>query len=270
MLGVFWNGGETMIEPNDVLIECDQPNDFIGRNSGHEERDYEACPHGSMRGSHSFPMDQLIPRSEWSERLKYQKETKSRVSDVRLVSQVPSSHQGSTSSCWAHSVVNVVRLARVIAGLPHEGLSASSVQCRVKNFQDVGGWSGQALEFIVDNGIVPTSLWPENSFKRSLLTPEAVAVALDYRVTEWWDFDSGDLDQLASFLLQGGIGSGGWNWAGHAMAILDLVEVESGSFGVRVWDNYGEERGDRGMYVLRGWKAVPDDHCGVRVTTVKS
>lgn len=238
----------------------------LEREAGHIPRDYGKVPYGALKFSARFPSDKILSASQQVAVLTEMKVQQSRLSDVKRVQKIRSSHQGNTSQCWAHSVVNIVRLIRALNGQPAVDLTASSLGQRI-NGGDGGGWSGQAMEFICEKGIVPTSMWPENTFGRRLVTPEAEAAAMDYRVTEFWDLQT--WDELISCLCMHGTGaSGGWNHLGHAMAIID-AEVIDGAVAIRVWDSYGDDSRDEpgGTYLMRGRNANPDDMCATRAVT---
>ena len=57
------------------------------------------------------------------------------------------------------------------------------------------------------------------------------------------------------------------NWWGHSICAMDPVEVEPGSFGIRILNSWSDKWGDLGEAVLRGSKAHPDGSVAPRVVT---
>lgn len=243
--------------PTDVLFPAD-------RSRGLVERDYAATPMRAVQ----MP---LIPRSEWSARIKEMEATKSRLSDLR--GNIPSLDQNGIGYCWAHSSTHAVTLLRAVAGLPYVPLSAFAVATTIKGGRDEGGWGALSLDFISDRGVPDQKYWPQQSRDLSHGTPECWANAALHKVTEGWvdvaapQWDrSLSFDQVATCLLSRIPVVCDFNWWSHSVCGLDLVEVEPGSFGVRIWNSWSDSWGDRGTGVLRGSQAIPDGAVAPRVT----
>lgn len=217
-------------------------------------------------GAVNFP---LIPRSEWSERIREQEANKSRISDIRMTANrgghIPSYDQGQNGYCWAHSVVMAIQLSRAVANMPYVRLSAYSVAAVIKNFKNQGAWGALALDFIQDRGVVPMSLWPEQSMDRSLDNAANWDAAKDFRVTEaWQDEDVAvwdrnlSFDQVATLLLMNQPVVVEYNWWGHSVCAMDLVEVSRNSYGLRIINSWSDRHGTLGTEVLTGSRAIPD------------
>lgn len=233
---------------------------------GQEPRDYNEFPAEMFAPPDQMP---LIPRSEWSARIREMEETRSRLSDVR--GDIPSLDQGPNGYCWGHSTVHCVELLRARMNLPYVPLSAYSVCAPIKKGRNEGGWCGLSLRFLKDVGVAPQSVWPQGSRDLRLDTPAARAEMANYRVTdEWADLtrpawgDDLTFDQVMTCLLNRAPVALDFNWWGHSVCGLDPVEVEPGSFGVRIWNSWADSWGDRGTAVLRGGKAAPDGAVGLR------
>lgn len=223
----------------------------------------------------------LIPRSEWSARIKEMEETKSRLSDIRLTAlggeKIPSQDQNGQGYCWAYSVTATVMIQRAVANLPHVYLSAHAVACKVKNFRDQGGWCGLSAQYIREHGVPSKEFWPLRSMSRSHDTPATWENAAKHKITEDWVDLSRPVygqnltfDQLATCLLNRVPCAVDYSWWAHSVCALDLVEVEPGSFGVRIWNSWSENWSDRGMGVLRGRKAIPDGALATRTTVASA
>lgn len=219
----------------------------------------------------------LIPRSEWSDRLKDQLREGSRLSDIRrrakFGTMMECLDQGPVGYCWGHSVAHDLMLARAVAGMPYVALSAYSICAPIKNGRDEGGWCGLAAQFARKYGCAPQEKWKQGDRNyRQLFTDEMKAVMANYKVTEEWmdlakaDYDhSLTFDQLATCLLSGIPCAVDFNWWGHSVCALDLVEVSAGAWGIRILNSWGMGWGEQGEQVLTGSKAVPNGALGIRV-----
>lgn len=239
------------------------------------ERNYTQHPVGTYAAAWD-PKVPLIPRSEWSDRIKEMERTKSRLSDLRMIANrgrhIPSLDQNGQGYCWAYSTTSAIMLLRAAQGLPYVRLSAHAVGCMVKGFRDQGGWSAQSLEFITERGVPSVEFWAEKSMSRSHNNERTWENAARHKPTEGWvELDAPiydrDLtfDEVMTCLLNRIPVPSDFNWWGHAVCAVDPVEVERGSFGIRIWNSWRDSWGTLGMGVLRGSKAVPDNAVAPRV-----
>lgn len=244
--------------------------------TGLVERDLERQPFGASPEAFAGVQMVTYPRTEWSDRIKEKAASKSNLSDIRRIGNngkmIPSLNQGRSSFCWFHSVTGAVQMQRAVQGLPYVKLSAFAGACKIQGFRNQGGWSPLGMEFVVKNGIPEERLWPEGSFDRKWDTPAAWENAKLYQVSEgWWDLSQKaydrnlTFDQVATLLLSNVPCTVDFNWWGHSVLALDLVEVEKGSFGIKILNSWGDAWGDSGEAILRGNKAVPDGSVAPRV-----
>ncbi len=240
---------------------------------GLEPRDFKEHPLNMFSPPSQL---QLIPRSEWSARIKEQEEQKSSLEHLRLYTYgevVPSLDQNGKGYCWAHSTTHATMLSRMIAGQPYVPLSAYAVACKIKNFRDEGGWCGLSAKFARENGIPSQAFWPQQNMSRSN-DNEATwkNAALHKTLEDWVDltrpvYDNVlTFDQVATCLLSNIPCAIDLNWWGHSVCALRLVEVEAGSFGIKIWNSWGDSWGDRGMGILQGNRAIPDNAIAIRST----
>lgn len=254
------------LRPGELLIDDGTSTDLThlaGHGRGYVPRDYSVHPVEMFDPPSGMP---LIPRSEWSARIRELEETQSRLSDIIINADVPCLDQGSVGYCWAHSTTAAVMALRAVANLPNVPLSAYAVAATIKNGADEGGWCGLSAKFIRERGVPSQAVWPQGDRNyRKYDKPETWENAALHKVTEDWVdltrnvYDQNlTFDQLATCLLCRIPCAIDLNWWAHSIMACDLVEVEPGSFGVRIRNSWGAGWGDRGFSVLRGQKAIPD------------
>lgn len=250
-------------------------------------RDYEKYPVGYYRAAPAwdfFDMP-LIPQSEWSARIREMEDTKSRLSDIRRTASsgkpIPSLDQNGRGYCWAHSATMAVMMIRASMGLSYVRLSAYAIACVIKDYRDEGGWGAQALDFIATGinkngkhyeGVPSVDFWPEKSIKPSNDNQATWDNAALHKVTEGFvDIQAAQYDRNLTFaqtmtcLLNRIPVIGDYNWWRHSICLLDPVEIEPGSFGVRILNSWSDQWGDLGEAVLQGNKAIPDGATAPRV-----
>ena len=241
-------------------------------------RNYAQHPVGSGLGAVAGLTIPLIPRSEWSARIKEMEEAKTRLSDYRRIGNnglpIPSLDQNGQGFCWAYSTGMALMMSRMMSNQPYVRLSPHAVACKIKGFRDEGGWGALSMEFAVKNGYPSDKFWPQKSMSRSYDTLTVWGNAEKHRVQEgYWDLDAKvydrnlTFDQVMTCLMMRIPIVGDFNWWGHSVCLLDPVEVEPGSFGVRIINSWTDNWGNLGEGVLQGNKAIPDGAVAPRVTT---
>lgn len=250
--------------PREIVIDEHTPDSHealavpANMSKGREARDWSVVGHCSMRGARALP--NTIPRSEWSTRIQAMEASKSRVSDLLVQAGIPPLDQNGTNYCWTNGVVTCIESNRCANGLPYVKLSPASVAAPIKGYRNQGGWGGEALEYIVANGIATAALWPPNSISRSYFDGTRENAAL-HKVTEWYDLNSRNFDQLMTCLLLRIPVAIGLNWWSHEVAAIDPVVVSPDRYGVRIRNSWGPSYGDNGFAILTEAKATPDDAC---------
>lgn len=260
--------------PDQLIIDDATHSDTLfpaGQGRGLVPRDFAATP---MR---AVVMD-TIPRSEWSARLKEQLQQKSRLSDVWRTGDAgrPIRHldQGPVGYCWGHSTVHAVYAVRATNNQPFVPLSAFAVCATIKNGADEGAWGALSLDFISQRGVPAQAFWPQGSRDLSKGTVACWENAARHKAGEaWvdvaapvWNRDL-SFDQVATCLLLGQPVICDFDWWGHSVCALDLVEVEPGSFGLRIVNSWAGWGDDMGMAVIRGGQAVPSNATALRTVT---
>tara|TARA_R110000803_G_scaffold114775_2_gene183190 strand:- start:896 stop:1699 length:804 start_codon:yes stop_codon:yes gene_type:complete len=263
---------------SDFIINDNSQITCFNHPRGLVKRDYRSNPVGCYSTSTPWSMEvPVIPKAEWSERIKDMEANKSRLSDIRDKAdggnQMESLDQNGQGFCWAYSTAACVMLLRAAANMPYSRLSPHSVACKIYNFRDRGAWGALSMEFMSENGIPEEKYWPQKSMSRQYDNPETWENAKKHRITEgWMDLNLNAYDrelsfeQVATCLLSRIPVVLDYNWWGHSVAGMDLVETSPGKFGVRILNSWTDDWGSKGTAVLEGKKAIPDGACAARVT----
>lgn len=250
--------------PRELVIDEDTPDNHpavavpADMSRGYEARDWSKQPFCSMAGAVALPA--IIPRTVWTEKIQAMEASKSRVSDLIIQAGIPPLDQNGTNYCWTNGVVTCIESNRCANGLPYVKLSSASVAAPIKGYRNQGGWGGEALEYIVQHGVAAASMWPPNAISRSYFDSTRENAAL-HKVTEWYDLNSRNFDQLMTCLLLRIPVAIGLNWWSHEVAAIDPVVVSPGRYGVRIRNSWGPDYGDNGFAILTEAKATPDDAC---------
>ncbi len=239
---------------------CKRPQ---GMRSGLEKRNLDEDPIGGFAKGFDIP---VIPRDEWCDRIEEIEKTKSRLSDLSYQSNLECQDQNGTNYCWANAPVYCVQLVRVAMGLGVEYLSPASVAAPMKKYKNKGGWGTQALKYIVDKGIVPAKHWPVNAIDKKYYTEENLESAKNYAVTEWYDLQPGNFDQLMTCLLLRIPAVVGYHWWLHQVSAIDPICLGGGDYGIRIRNSWGMSYGKDGYAILGENKGTPDDAVAPRVT----
>ncbi len=208
----------------------------------------------------------IIPRSEWSDRLKEMERQKALISDVRSRamrgSHLPSMNQGEWGYCWAHSTTMCAMLNRARTNLPFVPLSAFAIAAIIKKGANEGAWAALSYDFATKIGLPSEQYWRQGVVDLNLDTEDMRKDAATRKIQEGWvDLDARvydqnmTFDQVATALLMGFAVAGDFYWWGHSVCIMDLVEIESGDFGFRILNSWTDGWGSKGTSILRGDKA---------------
>lgn len=231
---------------------------------GYEGRNYDEHPFGSMPWS-NFPLE-IIPRSEWSERIKEGNAKKLFPLHHFRRAKVPILDQARTNYCWMNAVVGCVMSARARNGFPTVALSSASAAAPGKRYRNQGGWTGEAIKYIQKYGLAPDEMWPNAAIDQRYFQSTREEAA-KYAVADWWELRPKNFDQVMTCLLNGYEVCVGLMWWGHAVYYSAPVEIARNAFGVVDVNSWGAGWENGGMSVLAESKATPDEaNC---ITTVR-
>ncbi len=147
-----------------------------------------------------------------------------------------------SGNCWAHSSVSAMLLRRALDGEPYADLSAFEVACIIKDYRDEGGWGGDSVEWISQNGVTTSQFWPQKSTSRSNDNPQMRADSGLRKYTEWMDLDPNNMkEQYITCILLGIPLVCDYNPWSHSVCGISVTDDFSRSV---IWNSWGE-----------GWKA---------------
>jgi hypothetical protein len=190
-----------------------------------------------------------IPRSEWPARIKEQSARKSRISDHQ---RWPCDNQGSFPTCWSAGTCQTYSTARVMQlGMEHYvRISAMSLAVPISGGRR-GGYEGDAVEYLTRHGGVDAKLWGYTDPGNHDSDPQVQANRILHKALETYECEG--FDEFATALLLNFPCTVSYNWWSHVVMLTDLVEIEPGSFGFRIRNNWGEGYGDKGEYGFGGY-----------------
>ncbi len=242
---------------------------------GYEPRNYSAQPYGSVPYTKAFDLE-LIPRDEWKDRIDYLNEHKCSlmhlVERARERGEFKLNYQNGLPYCWNHGAVHALQVCRLKEGQPWVELSATAGAAKIKGFEERGGNTWDGIPFMAENGVPTVKHWPENEMKRANDNPETWKNAKQFKLDEWLELKSKDLDQKMTCLLNLIPVVSGYDWWGHMVCDLEATyRVSRGrtTFGVKGINSHGRKWGESkdGTYQLWGDKAISFDQAAPATTT---
>jgi len=216
-----------------------------------------------------FPDELLIPRSDWQGLIEEQEERGTDLAAVAARHRLGVKNQKSTNFCWAFGPVRALEYVRLRHGLLGPdgrpfSLSPASVACPLNGYRNQGGWGRNALARLASHGAVPSDRWPDAAIDRRYATEENWRAALDYRTTEWWELEPGNLDQHISCLLRGYAVAVGLNYWRHEVCDRRARWLD-GAIAVEFDNSWSEDWGHEGRGVRQGRRILADDAVSPRV-----
>lgn len=237
--------------PSDILFPRD-----LGRGLDLGLRGPEDYAYGAT--ADPFPASLLIPRSEWQARIQEREERGMTLRGRLKAAGWKVKDQQRTNYCWINAPTASLEITRIAQNQRPVVLSPASGGGPIKGFRNVGGWGKEALEWIVERGLVPVDRWPANAIDRSYYTAENQSLALNYRVVEWWELQPRNLDQLISCLLRGIPIPVGYSWWSHEVTAVDPLWLD-GTVAIWIANSWGEGWGENGFGAIQGSRMLPDD-----------
>lgn len=210
---------------------------------------------------------ELIPQSEWPDRIRQMEKDKTRLPDFANDMGLRIRNQNGTNYCWAYGTCRSMEYALLSAGTRVD-LSASSVACWIKNFANQGGWGSECIDGLARYGVCTLDEWPEASRSRSHDTSGNREAAKRRRILEWYKLSSNKQrawQETVSAILQGYAVGCGFNWWSHLICGTWLQGNYSDP-DLGIDNSWGTNWSDGGRGLLRGSRKLPDG--AVIVTSV--
>lgn len=208
----------------------------------------------------AFDPSKLMPMDEIISRIQLQESTKTRISDMIRVKNLPPKNQQQTNFCWMNAPVHSLEIRRLKMNEAPVILSPASAACRLTKFKNVGGWGLDAVKFLSNpnGGCCPVEIWPANAIDKKYDTAAAEAAAKNFIFSKWIALDPNNLQQVASMVLRGFPVPVGYDWWGHEVTVVDMVMLD-GQLCPRIRNSWGLWGDGFGFAVLQGSKALPSD-----------
>ncbi len=225
------------------------------------------APANATEGMKAFGAEvATIPRSEWSDRIK---ELKAKQLNISAVQNWKCDNQGSFPTCWAAGTCQAMATARVMAmGLKHYvRYSAMSLAVPISGGRS-GGWEAEAVKYATQHGVVDSDLWGYTDPSRKDGDPAIQANREKHKALE--TYVCRGFDEFATALLLGFPCTVSYNWWSHVVMLTDLVEIERGSYGFLIRNNWGDGYGDKNEYghggyaVFREGRGTPGGGLAIR------
>jgi hypothetical protein len=212
-----------------------------------------------------FPPEMLIPRSDWQGIIEEQEARGTNLKALSTRYSLPIKNQRSTNFCWAFGAVKALEIVRVKHNLvPLVSLSPASVACPINGYRNQGGWGRDAIRRLGSHGAVPSERWADTAINRQYATEENWALALDYRVTEWWELEPGNLDQHISAILRGYPVAVGLAYWSHEVCDIGAL-WRDGAIAVEFDNSWDVTWGNQGRGIRQGSRILADDAVTPRV-----
>lgn len=208
--------------------------------AGHNAREYSAVFGAEVP---------TLPRSEWSARLKEQRARKRTITDHQ---RWQCDNQGSYPTCWSAGTCQAYSTVRVMQmGIAHHvRISAMSLAVPISG-GNRGGYEGDAVRYLTQHGGVDSKLWGYTDRSNKSSDPQIQANRLLHKSLE--SYECNGFDEFATAMLLGFPCTVSYNWWSHVVMLTELVEIESGSWGFRIRNNWGESYGDKNEYGVGGY-----------------
>lgn len=246
-----------------ILIDDSNWKDFINPVVDGETMRCARTPRDMSAHPQSFQAAPLIalPRlsdQELKEIIKERKAKGARQRDLMEYSKVQIKNQSSTNYCWMNATIRLIEATRAQQGQPYVSLSPASCAAVIKNYRNVGGYGLEAIEFLVDTGSCPTSMWPDNAIDHRYKTAASDAAREQYKGLEYGQLATGDLDQLNTWLVKYGPAAVGLSWWGHEVLLEDLDWDDRTGWSYEFANSWGANWSDHGYGKLSPSKARGD------------
>ena len=214
--------------------------------------------------------DQLVPRSEWDDRIRQKDADNTWLEDI-LKGVLKTKDQNGLGYCHAYAMVLAMEAARVVQGHRYIELSAESIGGPITGWRNQGAMPEDDMDQATAYGACPQSMMDRQwSLNPSRWDQAWRTERLNYRVVqdEYWDLEiPGKTFQACMTSAFLGVPyHAGFAWWSHAIVGgLRVRKNSRGRYEMRHWNSWGNNYGENGLFWLEEGKATPDLDCfGVR------
>lgn len=176
--------------------------------------------------------------------------------------------QNGTNYCWGNAPTHCYEVNRV--GDNHELVyfSPGSVCGPLTGFRNVGGWGGTALKRIIDAGLCPQDVYPANKTSKPANFEQLMQIAAGYKAKECWNLPT-LRSQVSAMLKARRAIALGYDWWRHEVTGYQAL-WDQGALAYLCRNSWSMSYGDRGYFILRGWKMEGDDGCCLNVASPRA
>ena len=210
---------------------------------------------------------ELIPREQWPDLISKKDREKTWPEDILRdsITGIQTIDQDGLNYCWAYCVAQEIMSTRCLEGHPYVWLAAESLGGPLVNFRNVGGWPEEAMKAAMTDGIAPMSCLngTEHKLSPSRWAGDWKQQAKKFKVEKFTDLSVANkvFDACCTASFNSRTHAAGFGWWGHAVLSglrVVLLSLRPLQFGIKIWNNWGEDWKERGMAVLSESKGTPD------------
>jgi len=175
-----------------------------------------------------------IPVGEWDD-LIGEVELRSSVTNVK--------DQDGVGSCATEATSQAVEIVRKLEGQEYVQLNPWSIYATTSGGRDQGSSIDENLLFVQAHGICPESVWPRSRGWSAKPSVEAVEIAKQYKIEEFYDIST--VVEVGTALLLGFPVVFGWN--GHSCVLTQLKSTTVAEY----CNSWAPSWGDQGFGTIK-------------------
>ena len=211
-----------------------------------------------------------VPRSEWKDRIEYAERMGLFPEAWFKRGEVPVLSQKNYGYCWMYGVVGAMQCAYAMTGIKSPKLNAFYPAYLGKNGRNVGGWGGEALEYIAKYGVPDWGVFADQPTNRAMFERQEVKASAElHKVVKFRELQRNSFLALMNMWLSDNPRpvSQAYNWWGHLVYAIRPVVIGANSFGTLIVNSWDYSWGNRGLGIIAEAKASAAEQICVDVVT---